>query len=338
MIEDSVLKSLQSSFASSIQNIKIPSLGTNVFSFREANVREVKDIAKVVISNADSQSVVYASTLALIKQLSLNENIDFNKMTEVDRLRVLVKLLSNIFFSKNLSIRCPRGECDNVFSYSMKYGDLLKLLDELDTTDIVFENKTEIGDIKITANFPNVSKYLKFLEYIDSTKDDSKEYDNLNNTFSEIDKKKDGGGNSSTNATVVEKIKKRREVLKNGVRKIVKDGDTILGNVDLKSIKKEYSPLDFSEVYIKRIVVKNIKNSDDEYDIDMSEFDYVDSEKILSVFPAKLFIKEDGTDFLKYITKEIYMKMKKCVPHISCDKCGYEISKKLGLQNFFIVG
>lgn len=353
MIEESILENLKNSFSSAVQSIYIQSLG-KTFVFREATVKEHTSLAKTVISSMNYQSVVYAATLSMMKNLCLDKNFDPMKMSEFDRLKVIVHLFSNNFFSKNLSVKCPHKACGDSVKYSMKYGSLLKMLDSVDCSDIVFDNETEMGTLRVTANFPRTSRYLSLLESVDGMsvgdaekkadekrKNDLRSYSDMDSSFSEIAADNENatvGRSVSADDDAVRKIRMRREFLKGKVKKSVEKKKDILGNVDAKSIGKDDAMLDLADIYMKRIQITGIKGSENEFDIDLSDFSYEDTEKILSVLPMNLFMKDDGTNVVKFIAKEIFKKMNACVPEIRCPKCGCRISDRLSLQDFFIFG
>lgn len=339
MIEESILSNLKSSFSSAIQRIDVQSLA-KTFSFRESSVREHSAFSKTVISNMKSQSMVYASTLSMIKNLCLEQDFNPLEISEFDRLKILVHLFSNNFFSKHLSIRCPKKTCEGKVKYSIKYGSLLRMMDTVDCSDIIFENSTEMGNIRVEANFPKTKRYLSLLENVDSertTLSDS-DYENMDNSFSQIDGNSANVSSKSSEDDFVKKIRMRRDILKGKINKVVNDKKDVFGNVDSKSSVKPNAIMDLADIYLKRIQISNINGSENEFDIDMSDMDYNDTEKILSSIPMNLFIKNNGSNAVKTITNGIFKKMNDCVPEIKCPVCGFPISKKLTLPDFFIFG
>lgn len=343
MIDESILENLKQSFASAVQRVHVPSIDKTL-SFRESSVREHKALSKTVISNMDRQSVVYAATLAMIGNLCLDKDFDPYSISEFDRLRIIVHLFSNNFFSKNLAIKCPRKSCGESIRYPMKYGTLLKMMDSVDCSDIVFDNENSVGKTRVTVNFPNTRRYLSLLESVDSIVDrekvaDDGTYVSMDASFAEIDPSSGQGRSFSADADMAEKIRKRRRLLKGEVEKSVKEKKDFFGNVDIKRMNSaEDVMLDIADIYIKRIQISSISGSDNEFDIDMSGMEYEDTEKILSVLPMGLFVGDNGKNLLKHMSRSVIGRMNACVPKITCPKCGCEISKRLTLQNFFIFG
>lgn len=350
MLDDSILTNIRNTFASAVQRIFIPSLG-KTYSFREASVKEHKSLSKTIISNKDSQSVIYAATLAMIKNLCLEDDFNPYEMSEFDRLRVIVYLFSNNFFTKNLSIKCPRKSCGENIKFPIKYGTLLKMMDLVDCSDIVFSNKSAMGTVQVVSGFPSTKRYLSLLEAIDLSKEKSIHSKNaqspmettyvaMDNIFPEMDATAQTKGvMTSSDMEVIEKIRRRREILKGNIGKAVEEKRDVMGNVDLKSVGSESTILDVVDMYLKRIMVSDIPGSENELDIDFSSFGYDDTERILSVLPMGLFMSADGNEnIIKSTTKALFEKLNACVPKIVCPKCGCEISKRLTLPNFFIFG
>jgi len=100
MIDESILKLLKDSFSTSVQTVYIPTIGKTL-RFREPTFKEQKTISKIVVANPDKQSVIYASTLAMISNLCLDD-IDISSLNEYDRLKILAFLFSMNFFSKRI--------------------------------------------------------------------------------------------------------------------------------------------------------------------------------------------------------------------------------------------
>ena len=343
MLDESILNNMRQSFSSAVQRVYVQSIGRTL-TFRESTVMEHRALAKTVISNMNMQSVVYAATLAMIKNLCLDDDFDPYSISEFDRLKIIVNLFSNNFFSKNLSIRCPIKACDGCVKYPMKYGSLLKMMDSVDCSDIVFDNENLIGKSRVFANFPSTRRYLSLLEAVDEDVERSDRnavsatspYDSMDESFREIDPSSDGG--FSKDDEIVKRIRKRRDILKGKVGQSVKEKTDIMGNVELKRLDSGDAMLDIADIYLKRIQIFSINGSENQFDIDMEGFDYNDTERLLSVLPMGIFVREDGKNVVKHIANSIFSKMNACVPKIVCPKCGYEISKRLTLQNFFIFG
>lgn len=343
MLDSSLINALKLGFSSTVQKIRIPSLGTKEFSFREPNVKEVSTISKLLVTNTDSPSTIYASTIVFLKFLCLDDDFNPYVMNEIDRIKIFTYVLSGIFYSKNLTIKCPRVGCGNTFPYSIKYGDILKSIDNISTDVIEYENKTDIGNIKIVYGFPKTKRYLEFLEFSDGLKHIPVDYSSFNNSFVEIDNEKHentADHKLPTNDAFVEMIKKRRNIINSEINKITKMDKSLAGNVDIKNqLSKTLIPSELSYLYIKNITITGIPGSKDDFNIDFEGLTYDEIIQVMDVVPMKLMIdSKTGLSFTKIIELEIGKRLSSCAPDIICSKCNCDIGKRLGIQNFFIHG
>lgn len=343
MIDDSILELLQKSFSPSVQSIYVPALGKPL-NFRESTVKEQKTVSKVVASNADRQSVIYASTLAMIRNLCM-EDLDVGALTEFDRTKIMAFLFSMNFFSKRLTMTCPK--CKKPFAYTVMHGELLKGLDKVATEDIAFKADNRIGSIEVTLNFPSCSRYLDFLETMDRVNDvkrhdlakNDKSYDAMNHAFDGLDKvveaQTENGGKhvSSDDVRIAEMIRKRKG---GGARRT----DGVAQKKEDDSDVSFVTLLDAADLYIRRIRY-HVNGSDDDVDIDFSGYGFEDTERILGKFPVVMFTDDvSGRTLMSFIRDEFRKRLSVAVPHISCpnDGCGYDIGKRLQLHDFFLFG
>ena len=346
MLDDSILKLIQNSFSSSVQTIYIPTIDKTL-RFRESALHEQKTVSKVVVANPDKQSVIYATTLAMIRNLCLDE-IDVSKITEFDRLKILAFLFSMNFFSKRLTITCPK--CRKSFHYSVMHGDILKGMDEIDTEDVIFKAKNRIGTIEVTLNFPNCVRYLDFLEVMDRIDDANNSkmmkskksvYDSMNTAFDNLEKiadsqdENDGKAVDANEVRIAEMIRKRKQGQKSEKKKqsenVVKEDGPFASYVTL---------LDAVDMYIKKIRY-HVNGSEDDVEIDFTNYGFEDTEKILANFPTALFTDdESGTNLITFIHDSFKKKLNKAVPKIVCtnEQCSADLGSRLDLHDFFLFG
>lgn len=346
MLDEQILNTIKNSFASSTQAVNLPSSYGRFMYFREPCTREQKAIAKITLSNTDKQSVVYASTLSMIKLLAIDKTFDQYALNEFERLNVIAHLFSNNFFSKTLSINCPNKDCKHQFIFSVKHGDIIKKMNKVDQSDIVFENECQYGTIKIIAGYPSVRRYLNFLEkvdeYLENTKEKTSEkdrYNEMNDAFSELEKQiqsqqensgKEGEGGSLTDIKIAEMIKRKKQRFADNQQNTETNKTSALGLLD--------NPIsDTVDLYIKSITYR-VNGSPDDIHIDFTNFEFDDMEKILGVFPVAFMVKENGQHFSDFISAELFKRQKVVVPEIICPKCGENISSHLTMTDFFTNG
>lgn len=89
--KDDLLKALDSDFATNVSKIYVNSLKREV-SFREINVQEQKNLSRILVANENRKDVVYDAQCAMINKTALDDGFDIYKLTEFDRIKLLMAL------------------------------------------------------------------------------------------------------------------------------------------------------------------------------------------------------------------------------------------------------
>jgi len=342
MIDENIFELMKHSFGGAIHTVYVPSLKRSI-PFKEPTVRETKLMSKIVISNPDSQSIVYATTLALIKGLCVESDFNQYAITEFDRLSILSKIFANNFLSKQISIKCTSKECGHQFVYTVKHGDLIRAIESIDTSDMVFVNET--ADFKLTAkiNYPTTKHYLEFLEYIDrdsevnvqknNVKLSEDKYEKLNSAFSEIEQMQSSGSKGAADIgdiKIAEMLAKKKERIKHS--------NAVAGNMEINGLGNNYSLFDSGDLYIREISYK-ITGDDNDYNIVFDDsFGFEDRERVLGTFPMSFLTLSDETTLLDFAANGINDRLRKCIPEVKCPKCGNNIANNISISDFFTHG
>ena len=357
MLDQQILEAIRGSFTPVLQDVNLEHTLGRHYYFREPTVDEQKAMSKIAISNSDSQSAVYATTLAYIKLLAMDKSFDQYALDEFDRINILAHLFSSNFFTKQLTINCPADGCGHSFPYSVRHGDILRELNRVDRSDILFENETDYGWIKVRANYPTVRRYLNFLEAVDAFSERERleaerksgnkptdRYEAVNSAFDAMEKRaemaneaKNADGSSKPtdlgDVRIAQLIKRKK--------KTAKDAKSVMGNVDMAAHPSDgsiRSPLlDTVDLYIKTVDYK-VNNMADDVHIDFSNFEFDDVENVLGVFPSSFLVDRNGTRLADFLTNAVFERQKTVVPKITCPKCGCNITERLRLQDFFTAG
>lgn len=348
MIDEAILNAMHRSFGNSVRRVWMPR-AQRFFTFREPNVGEQKTFSRIVLANSDSQSTVYGATLSLIRRLALDKDFAQYGMDEMERLVILANLFSTNFLTKQISVTCPNEGCNNQFIHSIKHGELLKGLEKIDASDIVYEDTNDIGHVKVQINYPSTKKYLAFLEYLEEqdaiSADESKKtkdavgeqdkYEKLDHAFDEL-----SSNTTSPMATaskrdneIAEFIEKRKTALKDGMKK-----SKAAGNVDLRSINAQFAGLNSVDLYIRKIEWK-VNGDENDYSVTFdNSITFEETERILGGFPMAFFTREDGSTLTDFISASLYKRVNATIPQIVCPKCGLDLTSKVNLYDFFMLG
>jgi uncharacterized protein YqkB len=157
-----IMQALQQEFATTVNKIYIHSLDREV-GFREVRVAEQKTITKILVENEGKEDVIYASMLALIKTLCLEaDTIDFDKLTELDRIKIMIELYQNNFFQSNMTYEC--NECQTENEFELNFEKIVENLNQLKFDDITINIDDKHRNYTFVINFPTTKRMADFLK------------------------------------------------------------------------------------------------------------------------------------------------------------------------------
>lgn len=153
------INALKQNFASTVKKVYINSLKTEV-GFREIKVSEQKILSRIMIDNENRKDVIYDAQCALINQLSLNDEFDIYKLTEFEKMKLMIVLYQTNMFKNEITFTCK--ECGTENKYKLDFDDALLKLDKFDLSDKEFEFENEFWKFKFTVNYPSVKRISDF--------------------------------------------------------------------------------------------------------------------------------------------------------------------------------
>jgi len=95
------IKALKNNFATTVRKVFINSLGREV-GFREVTVLEQKQLSRIMIDNEQRKDIVYDAQCALINQVALEEGFDIYKLSEFDKIKLLIVLYQTNMFKNDI--------------------------------------------------------------------------------------------------------------------------------------------------------------------------------------------------------------------------------------------
>ncbi len=155
-----IVNALKEEFSTSVNRIYIHTLDREV-GFREVRVAEQKSLTKIMVENEDKEDVIYDTTLAMIKTLCLEE-IDFDVLTEFDRIKIMLELYQGNFFRNDIDYKCRSCGADNKFS--IDFEGIINKMNETKFDDVIV--KTEDADriYEFIVNFPTIKRMANFMK------------------------------------------------------------------------------------------------------------------------------------------------------------------------------
>lgn len=174
------INALKNNFATTVRKIYINSLKREV-GFREVTVLEQKQLSRIMIDNEDRKDVVYDAQCALINQVALEDGFDIYKLTEFDKIKLLIMLYQTNMFKNDIQFTCP--QCGTENQYKLDFQKVIDNLDNYDISDKVFDFKNANWQFKFTCGYPTVDRVSEFYRsYIKKYKQmrSKKEIESLN--------------------------------------------------------------------------------------------------------------------------------------------------------------
>jgi len=157
-----ILSALSQEFATSVNRIYIHSLDREV-GFREIRVAEQKSLTKILVENEGKEDVIYSSMLAMLESLCLEpEAIDFSKLTELDRIKIMIELYQSNFFQSDLKFICE--ECQTENEYVLNFESIIAKLNALKFDDITIDTEDQYRKYQFIVNFPTVNRMSDFMK------------------------------------------------------------------------------------------------------------------------------------------------------------------------------
>lgn len=180
---NSILNSFKNEFASSVIPVYINSLKRTI-NFREVTVVEQKSLSKTMIQNENRKDIVYDTQCALINRLCLEDGFDIYKLTEFDRIRILMEIYATNYFQNEIEFKCP--ECGTVNKYTVDFDKIAKRMNDFDLKPLSYTMEDKMRIYNFTLNYPtvyNVSNFYKqyMKQYQNTSRKEKEMLDNLGN-------------------------------------------------------------------------------------------------------------------------------------------------------------
>lgn len=156
---NSILNAFKNEFATSISPIYVNSLKREV-NFREVSVTEQKSLSKIMIENEQRKDIVYDTQCNLINSLALEDGFDIYKLTEFDRIRILMEVYQNNYFHKKVEYTCK--ECGAKNSYEIDFDQFIQKLNAFDLKDVTYSLEDKLHNYNFILNYPNVRNISNF--------------------------------------------------------------------------------------------------------------------------------------------------------------------------------
>lgn len=180
---NSVLNAFKQALGTQVLKVYVNTLGREV-NFKEVSVNEQKTLSKTMIANEKRRDIVYDVQCSLINRLCLEEGFDIYKLTEFDRIRILMEIYQTNYFKNDITYKCP--ECGAENKYHLDFDKIIDKLNDFDLTDKVYNLEDKYRHYNFTINYPyvrNVSNFYKSYnkKYAHTTQKEQEVLDSMGN-------------------------------------------------------------------------------------------------------------------------------------------------------------
>lgn len=174
---NAIMNAFRQKFATTVHSVMVNSLGREV-PFRDVTTNEQKTLSKVSLENERRKDIVYDTQCQLINQLCLEEGFSVYRLTEFDRIRLLMEVYQANYFRGDVTYKCEKCGTENV--YKLDFQQVIDRFDKFDLTDKVFTTEDQSYVYKFTVNYPLVRRVSDFY------KDYMKRYRGISDTERDV--------------------------------------------------------------------------------------------------------------------------------------------------------
>ena len=182
---NSAMQMLENSFGENVTIFSIPSTNQQV-SFKPLTVGMQKSISKMSLdyeTDLDYQML----KLSVLKTLCLDDQINFDQLTEVDFIALLAQLRLNNFTEKlQLTIPCNNPKCNERFNHTVNIENILKKCEQYKFESYQVVNKHKVKDKEIEFKFileeSTIGRNIEYIQYIQYLNENRSQVIDINNT------------------------------------------------------------------------------------------------------------------------------------------------------------
>lgn len=154
-----LLNALEKEFATSVNKVYVNSLDRE-FSFSEISVKDQKSLTRIMSANEHRKDIVYDAQCAIINKAALDKDFDVYKLTEFDRLKLLISLYQENMFQNEVKFTCE--ECGAENKYKVNFKNTIQKLDAYKLEDKTFNYENKNFKYKFELSYPTVKLVSQF--------------------------------------------------------------------------------------------------------------------------------------------------------------------------------
>ena len=135
---NAIFNAFKQKFSTTVHSIRINSLNREV-AFRDVSTNEQKTLSKVSLENENRKDIIYDTQCQLINTLCLEEGFSVYRLTEFDRIRLLMEIYQSNYFRNDITYKCK--ECGKENVYKLDFQKIIDRFDKFDLSDQIFSTE-----------------------------------------------------------------------------------------------------------------------------------------------------------------------------------------------------
>lgn len=163
---NAIQKALESGLNTSLTEFYIPSLKRKI-PFKQLTTSQVKIVAKLLIQSNEQPFDTFKTVVAMIRETCMDDKLDINKLTELDRIKILLDFYRSNNILKDFDIECP--ECKKKTRIEINIDDTIDQIEKFDVSDIAFDNGKS-NRLTGTISLPELTTMYEFYKLVQEKK------------------------------------------------------------------------------------------------------------------------------------------------------------------------
>lgn len=158
---NAILNAFRQKFSTTVHSVRVNSLNREV-GFRDVSTNEQKTLSKVSLENDSRKDIIYDTQCQLINTLCLEDGFSVYRLTEFDRIRILMEIYQANYLKSDITYKCKACGTENV--YKLDFQKIIDRFDKFDLSDRIFTTEDSNYTYKFTLNYPlvrNVSNFYR---------------------------------------------------------------------------------------------------------------------------------------------------------------------------------
>ena len=155
-----IQKALQTGLNTNVSEYYVPSLGRKV-GFKPLVTAQCKTLAKMLIESNEKPFDTFKVTIGMIKETCMDDSVDINQLTELDRIKILMEFYRSNNILKDFNVDCPH--CKKKTLLKINIGDTIARMETFDTKDVLFDNG-QTNRLTAKLKLPKLTTMYRFYE------------------------------------------------------------------------------------------------------------------------------------------------------------------------------